>query len=70
MILKSEALERIKKEIESEFPNDFALQQIHFVRKIISKGAKKKAMSYTDHVKQDLMAVGKTDLKQNISFLE
>jgi hypothetical protein len=27
-------------------------------------------MSYTDHVKQDLMAVGKTDLKQHVSFLE
>ncbi len=36
-MLKEKDIEKIRKKIEREFPNDFALQQIHIARKIIAK---------------------------------
>jgi len=59
-MLEKEELEKIKKEIESEFPNDFALQQIHIARKIIAKEAEMKGLSYFDYIKfsiKDMEAV-------------
>ncbi|NVM38195.1 MAG: hypothetical protein HWN81_21555 [Candidatus Lokiarchaeota archaeon] len=59
-MLGKEELEKIKKEIESEFPNDFALQQIHIARKIIAKEAEMKGLSYFDYIKlsiEDMKAV-------------
>ena len=50
-MLEEKEIEEIKKEIESEFPNDFALQQIHIARKIIAKEAAKKGLSYFDYIK-------------------
>lgn len=41
-MLNEEEIEKIKKEIELEFPNDIALQQIHIARKIISREAEMK----------------------------
>jgi len=59
-ILREEDIERIKSEVELEFPNDFALQQIHIARKIISKEAKMKGLSYLDYIKlltKDIKAI-------------
>ena len=50
-ILREEDIERIKSEVELEFPNDFALQQIHIARKIITKEAEMKGLSYLDYIK-------------------
>jgi len=43
--------EKTWKEIEREFPGDPALQQIHFARKLISKEAKEKGMSFREYIK-------------------
>lgn len=51
-MLEKEELDKIKKEIEHEFPNDFALQQVHIARKIIAKEAEKKGLSYLEYIKQ------------------
>lgn len=44
-------IDKIKKEVEEEFPNDMALQQIHIARKILAKEAKLKGMSYIEYIK-------------------
>lgn len=51
-MLEKEELDKIQKEIEHEFPNDFALQQVHLARKIINKEAYRLGISYTDYIKQ------------------
>jgi len=51
-MLKKEENEKIKKEIEIEFPNDFALQQVHIARKIIAKEAEIKGLTYFEYMKQ------------------
>ena len=50
-ILREEDIERIKSEVELEFPNDLALQQIHIARKIITKEAEMKGLNYLDYIK-------------------
>jgi hypothetical protein len=52
IMLEKEELEKIEKEVELEFPNEFNLQQVHMVRKIIAKEAEKKALSYLEYIKQ------------------
>ena len=49
-MLTENDIEEIKKEIELEFPNDMALQQVHIARKIIAKEAELKGMSYFDYI--------------------
>lgn len=44
-------MEIIRKEIEREFPNDLALQQVHVARKILSKEAEKKGLQYLEYIK-------------------
>jgi len=51
-MLEKEELKKIQKEVEHEFPNDFALQQIHMARKIIAKEAERKGLSYLEYIKQ------------------
>jgi hypothetical protein len=51
-MIEKEELEKIQKEVELEFPNDFALQQVHMARKIIAREAEKKGLSYLDYIKQ------------------
>jgi hypothetical protein len=41
--ISDEVMNKIKKEVEREFPYDEALQQIHIARRVISNEAKKKA---------------------------
>lgn len=50
MIDKNE-IEKIRIEIENEFPNDSALQQIHIARKILTKEAELKDMKYLEYIK-------------------
>jgi len=50
-LLNEEEIEKIKKEIELEFPNDIALQQIHISRKILSREAEIKGLKYLDYIK-------------------
>ena len=51
-MLEKEELDKIQKEIEREFSNDFASQQVHIARKIINKEAHRLGISYTDYIKQ------------------
>jgi hypothetical protein len=50
-ISENKVLDKIKREIISEFPDDEALQQVHIARKIISLKAKASNLSYFDYVK-------------------
>jgi len=50
-ILNDNEIDKIKKEIEKEFPNDLPLQQIHIARKILAKEAELKGMKYLDYIK-------------------
>ena len=38
--------------VEEEFPNDFAMQQVLMVRKIIAKEVEEKGLSYLEYIKQ------------------
>lgn len=40
-MLEKDEMEEIKKEVKKEFPEDYALQQVHIARKIIAKEAEK-----------------------------
>ena len=44
----------IEQQIEKEFLNDLALQQIHIARKIISKEARAKGLSFFEFVKEEI----------------
>jgi len=52
-MLNDKELEKIKREVEREFPNDPAMQQVHIARKIIAKKAKKKGLTYLEYIKQN-----------------
>lgn len=52
--MKKERIEEIKKEIEREFPGDFALQQVHIARKILAEEAKEKGLSFWEYIKIQL----------------
>ncbi len=43
-------MERIRKSVEREFPNDPALQQVHIARKIIAMEAKK-GLTFAEYVR-------------------
>lgn len=51
-MLNDKEIEKIKRDIELEFPNDPAMQQIHIARKIIAKKADKKGLTYLEYIKQ------------------
>lgn len=50
-MVKKEKLEKIKEEVEQEFPGDPALQQIHIAKKILSMEAKQKGLSFLEYIK-------------------
>jgi len=52
-MLNDKELEKIKREVEREFPNDPAMQQVHIARKIIAKKAKEKGLTYLEYIKQN-----------------
>ena len=52
-MLNEKELDKIKREVEREFPNDPAMQQVHIARKIIAKKAKEKGLTYLEYIKQN-----------------
>jgi len=52
-MVNDKEIEKIKREVEREFPNDPAMQQVHIARKIIAKKAKKKGLTYLEYIKQN-----------------
>jgi len=50
--LTDKELKKIQREVEKEFPGDFALQQVHIARKIISMKAKKEGLSSLEYIKR------------------
>jgi hypothetical protein len=44
-------MERIRRSVEREFPNDPALQQVHIARKIIAMEAKLKGLTFAEYVR-------------------
>jgi anti-sigma28 factor (negative regulator of flagellin synthesis) len=38
--MRRERIEEIKKDVEREFPGDFALQQVHIARKLLAEEAR------------------------------
>lgn len=50
-MLNEDEINKIKKNIEKEFPNDFALQQIHIARKIIAREAEMKGLKYLEYIR-------------------
>ena len=50
-MVKKKRMEEIKREIEREFPDDFALQQVHIARRKISEEAKEKKISLLKYIK-------------------
>jgi len=50
-MLDEKEINKIRKDVEREFPNDIALQQIHIARKIIGREAEMKGLKYLDYIK-------------------
>ena len=50
-MIDEQEINKIKKLVEQEFPNDIALQQIHIARKILAKEAEIKGLKYLDYIK-------------------
>nr|MDO8117372.1 hypothetical protein [Candidatus Sigynarchaeota archaeon] len=50
--LSKKDLDKITKDIEAEFPNDPALQQVHIARKILARKAELNGLSFFDYIKQ------------------
>ena len=42
---------KIQEEVEREFPADFALQQVHIARKLLSQEAKEKRIEFWKFIK-------------------
>lgn len=52
--MKKEKIEEIKREVEKEFPLDFALQQVHIARRLLAEEAKEKGMDYWKYIKMQV----------------
>ena len=52
--MKKERIEHIKRDVEREFPNDFALQQVHIARKLLAEEAKEKGVNFWEHIKMQV----------------
>jgi len=65
--MEKKKIEDIKKEIEREFPEDFALQQVHIARKVLAEEAKEKGIRfleiYKNAVKRDKRGLSRMTLK-------
>jgi len=49
--MKKERIEKIRRDVEREFPGDFALQQIHIARKLLAEEAREKGISFWKYIK-------------------
>jgi hypothetical protein len=54
MNMEKERVEEIQKEVEKEFPGDFALQQVHMARKLLAEEAKEKGINFVDYIKMQV----------------
>ncbi|MGB9630170.1 MAG: hypothetical protein ACPL6D_16060 [Thermodesulfobacteriota bacterium] len=61
-MINKKVLEKIKYEIEKEFPGDVALQQIHIARKILAEEAKQKGLSFLNHIKEQIKEIKKDSI--------
>lgn len=41
----------IKAMVEQEYPNDFALQQVHIARKILAEEAKQRGLTFIEYIR-------------------
>ncbi|MBE0477538.1 hypothetical protein IBX65_00255 [Candidatus Aerophobetes bacterium] len=57
--MKEKKIMKIKRDVEKEFPGDFALQQVHIARKLLSEEAKEKNLSLWRHIKMQAKEVEK-----------
>lgn len=56
--MRKEKMEEIKKDVESEFPSDFALQQIHIARKLLAEEAREKGINFWKYIKMQAKKTG------------
>lgn len=49
--IEKKDIREIRKDVQEEFPNDPALQQVHIARKIIAKEAESKGLSFLEYIK-------------------
>jgi len=52
--MKRERVEEIKSDVEREFPNDFALQQVHIARKLLAEEAREKGINFWEYIKMQV----------------
>ena len=52
--MEKERVEEIKRDVEREFPNDFALQQVHIARKLLAEEAKEKGVNFWEYIKMQV----------------
>ena len=50
--MKKERVEEIKKDVEREFPNDFALRQVHIARKLLAEEAREEGITLWKYIKK------------------
>lgn len=60
--------EHLKEEIEKEFPEDPALQQIHLARKILAREAEKQKLTYFEYVRS--LEVDTSGRKTSLTYQE
>jgi hypothetical protein len=49
--IEEKDVEKIRRAVEKEFPEDPALQQVHIARKIIAKEAQLEGLSFFEYIK-------------------
>jgi len=52
--------ERIRKDVEKEFPSDPALQQVHIARKILAREAEQRGSSFVEYVRLQVKKIRRT----------
>lgn len=57
--ISSEEIKQIQEMVEKEFPDDPALQEVHFARKVIAREAQSSGQSYFQYIQSQAMAIRK-----------
>jgi len=50
-MISEKKMQKIKKMVEKEFPEDPALQQVHIARKVLSEEAYQNGLSFLEYIK-------------------
>ena len=50
--LSKTELDKIRKDVAAEFPNDPALQEVHYARKLIAREAELDGLSFFEYIKK------------------